>query len=86
MRKQTRIFVHAKDAVTKGIKAFMISANDTDVAIAVSAMSSLQDLGLQQLWIVYGQGQNRRWIPIHEIFSTLGPEKITNVLPCIHWM
>ena len=44
----TRIFVHA---VEEGSKVLMIKANDTDVlVIAISVLSALQDIGLQQLW------------------------------------
>ncbi len=64
----TRIFVHARQATADGIKVLMINANDTDViVIAISALPFLKDLGLQQLWIVFGQGKFRRWIPIHDL-------------------
>ena len=53
----TRVFVHARDATSQGSKSITIKANDTDVVIiAVSTMPSLQELGLQKLWIAFGQG------------------------------
>ena len=80
----TRIFVHVKHAVVEGITSVMIKANDTDVlVIAVSVFSSLRRLGLKKLWIEFGQGKNQRWIPVHEINSSLGSEKALG-LPFFH--
>ena len=62
----TRIFVHARHAVMEGNQTLMIKANDTDVVvIAISMLSTLQELGLQKLWIAFGQGTHLKWIPIH---------------------
>ena len=59
----------------------MTNANDTDVlVIAVSALPQLQELGLQKLWIAFGQGRNRKWIPIHDLNSTIGPKKTRGLL------
>lgn len=77
----TRIFVHAKDSVLNGNNVLMIKANDTDVVIiAVSCFPSLKELGLSKLWIAFGQRQNLKWIPVHEIFSVLGLEKTRGLL------
>ena len=38
-------------------------------------MPTLQAIGQQQLWIAFGQGRNMRWIPPHELYSSIGPEK-----------
>jgi len=58
----TRVFVHARDATSQGSKSITIKANDTDVVIAVSTMPSLQELGLEKLWIEFGQraGEGQR--------------------------
>jgi len=59
----------------------MIKANDTDVVvIAISILSSLQELGLQKLWIAFGQGKHLKWIPIHDIVPEIGPEKTNGIL------
>ena len=45
---------------------------DTDVVvIAISVLQALQELGLQQLWVAFGQREKLRWIPIHELSCTL---------------
>ena len=68
-------------AAMDGYKDIMIKANDTDiVVIAVSARQHLQDIGLQKMWVAFGQGANLRWIPIHDIMSAIGPEKSAGLL------
>ena len=52
-----RLFVHARDAIVDGCQSLVIKANDTDVmVIAVFVLPSLQKLGLQQMWVLFGQG------------------------------
>ena len=68
----TRIFVHAQDATQDGCKCLIIKADDTDAI--------LQQLGLQSMWIDFGQGAKARWIPVHELLSALGPEKASGIL------
>ena len=64
----TRIFVHARDAILGGTKSLIIKANDTNVVIiAVSVLPSLQKLGLQSMWIAFGQGASAGWIQVHEV-------------------
>ncbi len=80
----TRIFVHARDATMDGNKSLIIKANDTDIlVIAISVLPSLQELGLINLWLAFGQGANLRWIPVHEVVSAIGPEKASG-LPYFH--
>jgi len=77
----TRIFLHAWHATSEGFKSLMIDANDTDViVIAISQMPSLKSIGLEQMWIRFGKGEHTRWIPIHDLVSTLGPEKTNGML------
>ncbi|KAJ8351997.1 hypothetical protein SKAU_G00234730 [Synaphobranchus kaupii] len=38
------------------------------------------ELGLEKLWIAFGQGRNLRWIPIHELSLSVGPEKTRGIL------
>jgi len=77
----TQIFVHAIHAVRQGSKATMIKASDTDVlVIAVSVLPSLQQSGLQQLWVSFGQRNNLRWIPVHEFCLAIGLAKTRQIL------
>ena len=68
----TRIFVHATHATEAGSKVIMVKASDTDVVvIAVSVLQAHQYLGLQQLWVAFGQGQYLRWVPVYDLCCTL---------------
>lgn len=76
----TQLFVHAKHSTEAGSKAIITKTNDTDaVVIAVSVLQTLQELGLQQLWVYFERGQNLRWIPIHDLCSTIA-EKSKGIL------
>ena len=73
----TRIFLHVADAVSKGFNTLMIKANDTDILMIFVAMyARLQEKGLQELWVTYGQGCHVKWIPVHELTVALSPERI----------
>ncbi|KAK3860097.1 hypothetical protein Pcinc_014329 [Petrolisthes cinctipes] len=68
----TWVFMHAKHATEAGCKVNMVKTSDTDVVvITVSVLQALQELSLQQLWVAFGQGQNLRWVPIHNLCCTL---------------
>jgi hypothetical protein len=80
----SRIFVHAMHAAREGYTSLLVKANDTDVVvIGIYVMPTLLELGLQKLWISFGQGTSLRWIPVHEIVSQIGPEK-THGMPFFH--
>jgi len=78
----TMIFIHLKHAIQKDvIRTACIIANDTDVIIiAVSHFTQLKSLGLEQLWVSFGTGKRRRWIPIHDLCAHMGPEKSKGLL------
>ena len=59
----------------------MIKANDTDiVVIAIVLMPSLVATSLENMWVAFGTGDHRRWIPIHELVSAIGPEEMRGML------
>ena len=75
-----QICVHARHAAQEGSKSLLVKASDTDIlVIAISAMPSLQAIGQQQLWIAFGQGRNMRWIPVHELYRSVGPDKCRGI-------
>ena len=78
----TRIFIHLKHAIEKDlIRTACILSNDTDVIIiALSYFAQLKALGLEQLWVSFGTGKRRRWLPIHDLSAHLGPEKSKGLL------
>ena len=59
----------------------LIKANDTDVlVIAVNVFPMLCELGIEKLWIAFGQGANHRWIPVHDVCREIGLEKSKGIL------
>ena len=70
----TCIYVHAKDAALQGHKVLTIKASDTVVVvIAISTLLLLKQYGLQKLWIDFGQAAHLKWIPGHDLLSTIWP-------------
>jgi len=55
------------------------------VVIAISVKKSLNEPGLEKVWIAFGQGGNFRLIPVHKLVNTIGPEKASG-LPFFHVM
>ena len=74
----TRLFLYAYDAIRNGISRITIVANDTDVVII--ALYVFASLNVNELWIEYGVGKHRRWLPIHHYAAELG-EKTCQALP-----
>ena len=68
----TRLFVHVNDAVSNGHRKVMIIANDADVVVI--ALSIFHSIDVDELWIEYGTGTSRRWLPIHTYAMSLGEE------------
>ena len=77
----SRIFVHTRYAAGQRRKSIIVKANDTDVlVIGQNIFPTLQSMGLQQLWLIYGQGQSLRWIGIHNLYNYVGHEKAKGML------
>ena len=69
----TRIFAHIKDQASQGHEVITVVTVDTDVVvIAISCFDGLASTGLKQLWMEFGAGINKRWIPIHSSAALLG--------------
>ena len=65
----TGIVLHVLDCIRNGFKEIKIITVDTDVVVIA--------LGL---WIEFGVGKHRRWLPIHTYASLLGESKCTALL------
>ena len=64
-----------------GHRKIKIRSNNTDkVVLAISVVNSLQ---VDELWITYDSGKYLCNIPVHSIASVLGPGK-ASVLPMFH--
>jgi len=59
-KADTRIFLNSKHTAADGSKTTMIKASDIYMyvlVIAASVLPILQDLGVEKLWVAFGQGQ-----------------------------
>jgi len=69
----TRLLLHAHHATQQGLKNILIRTVDTDVIVI--AIASMHRLEVNTLWIGFGIGKHFRYIPVHEIANSLGPDK-----------
>ena len=76
----TRIFLHVKhiSSYSTEERRFCICAADTDVVII--AISVFDQLGCTELWIEFGIGSNKLWLPIHHYVSVLGTDCCHGIL------
>lgn len=78
----SRLLLHAADCVNAGYTRLLMRTVDTDVVVlAIALCQKLPQL--TQFWIAFGVGKHYRYIPIHEIASSIGPEK-SAALPVFH--
>ena len=77
----TRVMLHAANAVSHGYKRILIIANDTD--IIVLGISFFSDIGADKLWVSFGIANKLRNIPIHDICSTMS-SATAKALPAFH--
>ena len=76
----TRLLLHAKDAVQHGCERIMIRTVDTDVVVLAVAL--YLPIHASELWISFGVGDNFKYIPAHTIAGSLGPK--CRALPMFH--
>ena len=75
-----RIFLHVHDAALQHHRV-LIRSGDTDVfVLAVAQMQRITD---KELWLAFGTGKQFRYLPIHDIARSLGPER-SLALPVFH--
>ncbi|KAG7173838.1 hypothetical protein Hamer_G018107 [Homarus americanus] len=79
----TRMMVHAADVLECGHRRILIRTVDTDVVILTVALANERSEVLDELWLTFGTGKNRRYIAAHQIAKALGPEK-SRALPVFH--
>lgn len=77
----TRIMLHVYVASQGGYRRVMIRTIDTDVVAL--AVSKLQDIVVDELWVAFGTGKHFRYLAIHDIAAQLGSQK-AKALPMLH--
>ena len=73
----SRIFVHVSDDFLQGFHKILVRT------VVVLTVAAVQQIGRIDLWIAFGTGKDFRYIPAHEICSSLGP-RTSLTLPVFH--
>ncbi|KAK3737278.1 hypothetical protein QZH41_007347 [Actinostola sp. cb2023] len=81
----TRMLLHAADAVQQGHHKILIRTVDTDVLVlAVAIVQHLQQQEQRlELWLAFGTGLHLHYLAVHEISRSLGLE-MSEALPVFH--
>ena len=74
----TRLILHAADAVAQSKRRVSVRTVDTDVV--VSAATFFSQMKPDEMWIAFSTGKNFRFIPIHEIVSSLTTKTCSSLL------
>ena len=77
----TRLVLHAYHASQSGYRKILIRTVDTDVVML--AVSRVQHLSVDEIWIPFGTGKHFRYLPVHSIAEQLGPQR-SKALPMFH--
>ena len=77
----TRILLHLAHAAEQGHTTAFVRTVDSDVVIL--SICFFETLGLTEHWVGFGTGRKYRDIPVHTIYSDLGPSK-SLALPLFH--
>ena len=75
------MFLHAMDLSNQGFKKICIVSPDSDVVVI--ALYAYWALNLDELWVEFGVGIKKKWLPIHTYAHALG-EPICHALPFWH--
>lgn len=66
----TRLLLHANHASQEGHKRILIRTVDSDVVVL--ALSAFHSINVTELWVFFGVGKHKRYIPIHQLAENLG--------------
>ena len=77
-----RLLLHVKHAVSNSITKVAVKTVDSDVVvIALSCYHKITNI--QELWIEYGKGKDKRHLPIHKLSPKM-PSPLIESLPFFH--
>ena len=80
----TRIFIHIRELLNQFPRIKVVTIDSDVVIIALFVFFKLQrEKNIDELWIEFGVGKIKRWIPKHRYAEALG-ENICNALPFFH--
>ena len=78
LKKDYRIFLHAMEQSQLEFKRLMVITVDTDVMVI--DLHAHWNLNVTELWIKFGTGKDRRWLPVHSYAELLGERHVRTCL------
>ena len=71
----TRVFLHATNMAENGHQSVVILTVDTDVLVlGIPTFDKLRSF-VEELWLDFGAGKNRKFYLVHDIYEELGKSK-----------
>ena len=75
-----RIISHIENSIQSKNTHIVLLSNDKDTLVLVLYfMQYFTSVGLKELWIQFGAGQNKRFIPVHKLSYKLDPHISSNL-------
>ena len=74
----TRAFMHIGDMVQNGLQKIKLRTVDTDVIVI--ALGLYEILALQELWVEFGTGKNKKFFDVNSLYQAIGPAKAKALL------
>ena len=71
-----RLIPHIHYSISHGAKRSVVISNDTDVfALPIHYLPEFLGPGLQELWIMFGVGDKKQFLPLHLLLFKIGVPK-----------
>lgn len=80
-KADTRLMLHAYHASQSGYRKILIRTVVTDTVVL--AVSRVQHLSVDEIWIAFSTGKHFRYLPVHSIAQQLGPQR-SKAFPMFH--
>lgn len=81
-----RMLLHINHAIcTESFKRVVVASPDTDVLVCLlyHFSETWKFSGLEELWVLCGQGNTKRALPVHDLVQTMS-RALVSVLPALH--
>ena len=78
----SRLLQHAKHAAIGSHEKILIRTVYSDVAIIT--LFPFHQINASEMWIAFGAGKDKHYIPIHQCAKNLGPQNCTDIPFCMY--
>ena len=79
-----RLVLHCAWEVARGCQRLLVISNDTDTIVRLMRfITEWREQGLHELWVEFGSGEHKRYLPLHILHQRLGMG-LSQVLVKVH--